>query len=176
MAERTHEGQVDLQPLGTGHAEVVARWLSDPATNRWLSGDLRQQQITERQVALLAANPRNRLWMITLNGAPAGIVVLSQIDVHDRSARIWYLVEEAHRGQGVARRAVCQAVWRGFNELGLESINASVMEPNTPSAQVLIGAGFRPVGILRRGLQFEGRFVDRLLYDIVRTDLDGVEG
>jgi RimJ/RimL family protein N-acetyltransferase len=163
--------RVTIEPLTPATADVAAAWLADPNINQWLSGEFRDQQVVPRQLLLMASSPRNRVWSIMADEVAGGLVALSQIDTHDRSARIWYLIGRYElRGRGVASEAVRLASSRGFVELGLESISASVMAPNEASARVLVAAGFRPAGILRRGLRLGSEFVDRVLYDLVRGD------
>jgi RimJ/RimL family protein N-acetyltransferase len=162
---------VTLAPLDASTAEAAVKWLGDSTINQWLSGEFRDQQVAPRQLLLMASSPRNRVWSIVVDGEPAGLVALSQIDMHDRCARIWYLVGRAElRGRGVATNAVRQACELAFTELNLESISASVMEPNAASARVLLAAGFKPAGVLRHGLRLGQDFVNRVLYDLVRND------
>ena len=64
-----------------------------------------------------------------------------------------------------------------FEELGLRSVNASVMAPNVASARVLERCGFRPAGRLRKGLRLDEEFVDRIVYDLLPEDVaDGRAG
>ena len=168
--------QVRLDQLTSATAELATAWLGNPDINQWLSGEFRGQQVSARQLLLMASSPKNRLWVIAVDDSACGLVVLSQIDSHDRSARIWYLVGDyRQRGKGVAQRAVREAVRLGFAQLELESITASVMESNIGSAQVLLRAGFKPAGVFRRGLRFGDAFVDRQLFDIVRAEVEAEE-
>lgn len=169
--------RVWLEPLTPATAELATAWLGDPDINQWLSGEFRDRQVTARQLLLMASSPKNRVWAIVADDAPCGLVALSQIDPHDRSARIWYLIGDyRQRRKGVARRAVCEAARLGFTDLQLESITASVMASNPGSAQVLLQAGFRPAGVFRRGLRLGDAFVDRQLYDVIRGELRVGEG
>ena len=166
--DRAH---VTIEPLTPATADVAVSWLADPNINQWLSGEFRDQHVATRQLLLMASSPRNRVWAIMADGGAGGLVALSQIDTHDRCARIWYLIGRYElRGRGVATEAVRLATSHAFAELGLESISASVMAPNAASARVLVAAGFKPAGVLRRGLRHGSEFVDRVLYDLVRGD------
>jgi ribosomal-protein-alanine N-acetyltransferase len=52
----------------------------------------------------------------------------------------------------------------GFREVGLERIQAVVFEHNLPSARVLVKAGFRLEGLLRRYYEKDGWYLNGMLY------------
>ena len=165
---------VSLSPFSRDHADLVAGWLSNPGVNRWLYGEFRFQQVSGRQVLLLASSPRNHLMVVNCGDVPCGLVALSQINQHDASADIWYLIgDAAYEGKGVATRAVQLALRVAFGERGLHSLSASVMGPNIASRRVLERSGFRLAGVLREGVRLGDEFVDRLLYDVLRQDIPG---
>lgn len=171
-ADSSAVADVSIGDVVVESAEIVARWLSDPAINQWLFGEVRGQIVSARQVMLMASSPRNRLWLVRCGGEPCGLVALSQVDSHDCSARLWYLLgDQRFGGRGVTTRAVKLVLPAAFTELGLRSVNASVMEPNVASMAVLERCGFRFVGRLRAGLRHGEGFVDRLVYDVLPEDV-----
>jgi RimJ/RimL family protein N-acetyltransferase len=68
-------------------------------------------------------------------------------------------------------RAAAEVVRIGFHELDLRAINAWVVEGNKASVRILESIGFRRIGRQRQCHRIEGRRCDRLLFDIVPSDL-----
>jgi RimJ/RimL family protein N-acetyltransferase len=108
---------------------------------------------------------------ITLGDEAIGAIGLdAHPDVNRFTAEIGYWLGVAHWGRGYATDAVRAATTYGFEQLGLERICANVFEWNPASERILVKAGFRMEGRLRRHVFKDGRFGDALLYAIVRQD------
>jgi RimJ/RimL family protein N-acetyltransferase len=152
--------------------EIVAAWLSRPGINRWLSSGWRGKVVGARALTVAAMNPRNRFLLIRYDGTPVGLVALGDIDTVDGSALIWYLLGRDDLGaKGLVTEGVRQVIQFGFQELGLRTLSASVVQPNEASRRVLEKVGFRLVGTLRQGLVLDKRPVDRVIYDLLPEDL-----
>jgi RimJ/RimL family protein N-acetyltransferase len=162
-----------IAPLTPEHFETVARWLSNPEINRWLSGDWRDKATTASTIAIAVRNRRNRLYLVSQLGQPCGVVALSDIDAADNTAMVWYFLgDRSFSGQGVTSEAVRQMVAVGLSDLGLKSIYAWAMETNVNSIRLLTKAGFKPAGRIRRSSHFAGRQIDRLYFDLTAEDLE----
>src|SRR5688572_9291568 len=95
-----------LVPLASDSFELVAKWLSTPAINRWLSGDWRDKETTATIVAIAARNRKNRFFLFSHDGAPCGLVALSDLELPDKTAMAWYLMgEQQLSGQGITSEA-----------------------------------------------------------------------
>ncbi len=149
----------------------VAEWLSDPGINQWLAGRWHDRTFDARHVSMIAAPPSTRLFLIREHDEPAGLVALSEIDMVERSAGIWFLLDPGQRSKGLATAAVREAARFAFEELELESLRAWVTEGNHPSRRLLERIGFKSAGLFRRGSLLDGRHVDRWLFDLVTGDL-----
>jgi len=160
-----------LAPLAAEQYEMVARWLSKPALNRWLSGDWRDKETSATTIAIAVRNRKNRFFLISHETRPCGLVAFSDIDLSDKTAMVWYLLgEEQFGGKGIVSAAVNQLVQLGFAELSLASMYAWAIESNAASIRVLEKAGFRAAGRLRQSANLAGQQVDRLYFDIIRSD------
>lgn len=161
---------VSIQPVSPDQFELVASWISDPQINRWLYAEWRERAVDARLIAIAANNPKNRLWMVGVDNQLYGLAAIGSISRIDRSGVAWYL-----RGTGAARRngamtiALREVTRRGFLELGLHSVSASIIVGNEPSRRVLIGAGYEYAGRMRSAFYSEGIFLDREFYDCVAT-------
>lgn len=163
----------DIEELTPDFYALAAHWLSDPEINKWLYAEWREHPADERLIALAAHHPRNRLWIITVNGKPYGLCSIGNISKVDRSGVAWCL-----RGSGVkhvpaAMTTSLRKMLRvAFTDMQLRSVNASIMAPNMASRRMVERAGFREAGVLREGFALEGEFVDRILFDILPEDLE----
>jgi len=163
---------ISIAPLAVDGFEIVARWISKPDINRWLSGDWRDKDSTATTIAIAVRNRKNRLFLVSYEGRACGLVALSDIDHSDKTAMVWYLLgEDSLTGKGIVTEAVAQLVAFAFEKMALESLYAWAMECNAPSVRVLGKAGFRPAGRIRRSANMAGQQVDRLYFDCIQSDL-----
>lgn len=123
-------------------------------------------------VAITVRNRRNRLFLVRFAGEPAALVALADLEVADRTAMVWYFLgDETLAGRGVVSGAVRQLAALAFEELGLASLYAWAMEDNVASQRVLLSAGFRDAGRLRKSACSAGEQVDRIYYDLVPGEI-----
>jgi RimJ/RimL family protein N-acetyltransferase len=162
---------INLSELRPEQTELVAGWLSDPATNQWLNSEWRKQEVSPRLVAMALRNPRNRLYMVNFENTACGLIGLYDIDETDRTASLWYFLgDKRFANKGIMTGALQQLAALSFSALGLSSLSAWTMEDNLSSRKVLEKAGFKEAGRLRQSAQFNGRLVDRILFDRTATD------
>lgn len=87
---------------------------------------------------------RHFSFLIFVRGEMVGGVELGPImDADKRRAFLGTWVAEDYAGRGYALRAAEAVVDFGFDDLGLESIDATVLPSNTPSVRVLRYLGFK---------------------------------
>jgi ribosomal-protein-alanine N-acetyltransferase len=159
---------VTIEPLDEDHFALAAKWLSDPDINRWLYAEWRGRAVDERLVAIVAANKRNRLFMVRTGGDAVGLVALGEINELDRSASLWYVLgEKVSASRGLTTQAVGLVVGFAFESLKLHSIHASVVDTNVGSRRVLEKNEFARCGCIRQGFLLDGAFRDRLIFDRV---------
>ncbi len=159
---------IDIRPLEEESYALAASWLSEPATNRWLSSMWRGRRVSVSMLSLVAKSDRNRLYLIRADGTPCGLVGLAEIDRADGNAMIWYLVGvPGMAGKGAATAGIDQAAKLAFGELGLQSLHAWIMEDNAGSRRALEKNGFQLAGRLRQATRSGERQVDRLYYDLL---------
>ncbi len=163
--------QLSLEPLAAQHFQRAAEALGHPEINAWMYVEWRENVVTERTIAAAVLNKRNRLWLVSVDGAAYGLTALGSITNGDQTAAIWYLrFPGTERLPGVMQSAVTWVIRHAFDELGLNSLTASVHADNLSSIGLLEGAGFRRAGVLRQGFSRDGRFVDRVVYDLLRHE------
>jgi RimJ/RimL family protein N-acetyltransferase len=161
-----------IEPLRSEHFVQVAQWLSDPAINRWLTSEWRGRAVDSAVLAMATRNRRNRLYLVRHEAAACGLVALSDLDVIDRCAMIWYVRGERHLGgKGAITNAVNQLCRLAFNDAGLASIYAWIIQANEASRRVLMRNGFREAGVLRDAAVLYGEQVARVYFDLLPGDL-----
>jgi RimJ/RimL family protein N-acetyltransferase len=89
-----------------------------------------------------------------------------------RMGELSYWTFPQHRGKGLARRAAALLCRYGFDNLGLDRIEAYVEPDNLASRRVLSAVGFRQEGLARkRELPQHGDRRDMVLYGLLPEDL-----
>jgi len=160
-----------IEELAPEHFGTVARWVSNPEINRWLSAEWRNKETTSTLLAIAARNRRNRLFLVRYEDRPCGFVGLADIDAMDKTGMVWYFLgEQMLAGRGIISEAVRQLVRLAFLDLGLKSLYAWIMEDNPASGKVLLNAGFKEAGRISSSACSAGRQVDRIYFDIVCKD------
>lgn len=110
-----------------------------------------------------AVDPGRRSWAIDLDGRAIGDVTLSRIDLRHERTWISYWLAPSARGRGIASAAVAAICDHAFAELGLHRIELAHRVDNPASRRVAERCGFRPEGIRRH----------ELLWDGIRHDVEG---
>jgi len=164
----SRDGMVALDELRPDRFELVAEWLSNAEINRWLTSEWRGRTVAASIIAMAVRNPRNRMFVVLYHDQPCGLACLADIDLLDKSAMIWYFLGEPKlAGSGITSSAVRQLARFAFQEMGLGSLYAWVMEDNNRSQRVLQKAGFAWAGRIRNASRSGERQVDRIYFDLL---------
>ena len=89
------------------------------------------------------AEPGSFTWAIRV---PAGFAGGADLKLHDNRWNVSYFVHPAHRGRGIATRALRLVCGWAFDDLGLDAVSTRVRAGNAASLRVLAKVGFRPTG------------------------------
>lgn len=163
---------VTIEELTPDHFALVAQWLSRPETNRWLTADWRGREISPSVIAIAVRHKRNRFFLVRSNGEASGMVALSEIEMEDKIAMVWYFLgREELAGQGTIAQAVSLLSHHCFEQMGMVVLYAWAMEDNLPSRKVLEKCHFRFCGCIRDAANSSGRRVGRLYFDLTPNDL-----
>jgi RimJ/RimL family protein N-acetyltransferase len=149
----------------------VADWLAQKDNYQWLDfGDGRQRLSPEwLQIARQRGTHVVGVFA-TDDDVPLGVVGLSNVNRHFRSATLWVVLgDKSHARRGHATRAVGAMLTYGFQELGLHAINTWIVEHN-PSVRVAERVGFKPIGRQRQCHYIDGRAYDRIWFDLLASE------
>ena len=114
----------------------------------------RRQALYERREAIV--------WGITLKGEDAiiGTCTLYDFSPDFRSTQTGYELHRTYWRKGIMAEAMSAVIAYGFNELGLQRIEANVAAENTRSEGVLLKLGFTYEKNVHQSYVFRGHFVD----------------
>jgi [ribosomal protein S5]-alanine N-acetyltransferase len=112
-------------------------------------------------------------WGITLKDS--GKVIgscgfLNRNSKHYRS-EVGYELSREHWGKGIANEALERVLEFGFEQLGLERIEALIEPKNLSSQKLVERQGFTREGLLRHYEYTNGKFDDLYMYSILKGDL-----
>jgi RimJ/RimL family protein N-acetyltransferase len=117
--------------------------------------------------------PELNFAIVTSKELIGGIGLEPQKDVNRFSVEIGYWLAEPFWGKGIVVEAVkllTEFVFRGKTGIHFNRIFAGVFEGNTASEKVLIKAGYKKEGILRKSVYKEGKFLDQYIYSTLEEE------
>ncbi len=170
---------MQLMPISTPElATLVADWLAEKRISRWLDFGNGVQSPSASSLRIMAQKDSHVLRVFTGDEgtAPIGVVGLSNVDRRFRTGMIWIaLGERRFSAKGHAIRAAAEMLEIGFAEIGLQAVNAWAVERNHASVRIIERLGFRPIGRQRRCHTIDGQVCDRLWYDMLASEFEGME-
>jgi RimJ/RimL family protein N-acetyltransferase len=106
---------------------------------------------------------------VTLDGALIGSIGLS-ISPRFARAELGYWIGRAHWNRGFATEAARALVAYGFGPLALHKVAATHMAHNPASGRVMQKLGMTREGLLREHYARDGRWIDVVIYGVLRCD------
>lgn len=164
---------MELKPVGNADIALIAEWMTLKENYQWLDFGNGTQILTAVSLKIMSQRDIHYLRLFTPDDdeVPAGLVGLSNINREFKTATLWYLLgNKKYSGTGLTRRAVARMLQVAFQELGLQAINAWVIEHNKASIEILKKNHFQPAGRIRQCHYIDGCCHDRLLFDILNSE------
>ena len=97
-------------------------------------------------------------------------------DKESARAQMGYDLKPAYWGRGIMREAVERMIAFGFEEMGLNRIQALIMSSNSRSIGLVQRVGFTREGVLRDYSVFEGKRMDEHMYSLLRREWEASRG
>jgi ribosomal-protein-alanine N-acetyltransferase len=159
-----------LRPLQLHDAVAWSAYLNRPGVIEHTSwGDISPAAIA----ALIGSYAENRdalRWAIVdTSGRLLGTVGLNEIARAHGRAELAYDLDPLHQGRGLATHAALAVMNWAHDALGLQRIQATVLDSNASSIAVLERIGMQREGILRQYRKVRGQARDYWMYAAVRT-------
>ncbi len=116
-----------------------------------------------------------KLLIMTKEGERIGVIGVNKYNRLSGTAEIGYWIVSKMRGKGYGKEALSLFLDLLFKELNFRRVYAFTYETNLASQRVLEGNGFKLEGRLRKHSYSgsEGRYVDLLVYGILREEWKG---
>ncbi|RIW37281.1 N-acetyltransferase [Bacillus salacetis] len=114
----------------------------------------------------------NNRWLILRkdDGEPIGTCGYDSWDSENRIAEIGYDLWQDEWGKGYMKETLAAAIKSGFDNMGLNRINAYTAIKNEKSSKLLESLGFIKEGIYRDKHLFRGSFYDHFSYSLLKRD------
>ncbi len=164
--------RVELRPLAPEDRDRLLDWRNSPAVARYMFADAAiTPEEHARWFAGIAGDARRAYWIIEIDGAPAGLANLYDIDRANRRCT-WgsYLAEPKMRGKGVGSYVEYLIIDRVFGELGLEKLWCEVLAFNEVAWKLHLSFGFQIEARLRRHVVNAGEPQEVLGLGLLRED------
>lgn len=165
-----------LRPMASEDIDFVFDHFSDPEVHQYL---LDEPPVTEyaqaQEIVEFYLEPDGKAynrWVIVqkFDDQPIGTCGYHKWDKRYFRAEIGYDLNPACWGQGYMFESLGAAITNGFEQMGLNRIDALVYVENERSIKLLQRLGFKQEGILRDYFYSDGKFYDHFLFALLRRE------
>ena len=143
--------KVTLRPVHDDDKDRLLAWRNSPDVAAYMYSD---HPITPeahaRWFAAVHGDPRRLYWIVEVDGGPAGLANLYDIDrAQGRASWAYYLADPAVRGKGVGGYVEFWMIEQVFTALGLRKLWCEVLASNEAVWKLHERFGFRREALLR---------------------------
>jgi RimJ/RimL family protein N-acetyltransferase len=151
------------------------QWLNDPSIHgQMLVSPPVGLAETQQWFSKTLLNESRRDFVFTLDGAaPAEAVAMGGLtDIHPRHRRaeLYIFVRPGMTGRGIGSRATVWLCEYGYSELDLNRIYLHTTDLNDAARRLYARLGFKDEGTLRGHAFHRGRFIDRHVQGVLRSE------
>ena len=155
--------------------EIVNRWRNDPALISQLGANFRYiNPEVDRRWFENYMNNRSRAVRCAVcteeSDSVLGMVSLLDIDNLNQSGVFHIMIGPEGQGRGAGSFALREMLKHAFYNLNLQRVELEVLEENARARHVYEKAGFVLEGRKRRAVYKEGRFLDVMMYSILKEE------
>lgn len=161
---------VTLSPIRPGDSETMFRWINDPETVRF-NAPFKPVHWANHQEWVQSLGKLSNKVVFAIRAADnlIGIVQLIDVDPINRSAELTIRIgAETHRGSGYGSLALRLAISFAWCDLNLNRVWLRVFADNTRAIRAYKKVGFVEEGVMREAAHIDGRFVDMIIFGILR--------
>ena len=165
-----------LRPLRMRDADDLFAYAKDPEVSRHVLWDTHESIWDSRRFLRAAIRQYHRglpgSFAIVLKDSGRMIVTVGFMWLNPdyKSAEVGYSLSRDYWNRGIMTEALREVIRFGFDELGLNRIEAQHETSNPASGKVMAHVGMKYEGVLRQRIKNKGCFVDVALYAILRGD------
>jgi RimJ/RimL family protein N-acetyltransferase/predicted enzyme related to lactoylglutathione lyase len=171
----TRTGSLRLVPTDALLAPILWTWRQEPGARH----NMPIRQVSAEDLAVRLSRSGSDLtdrtrdeyrWFIERDGEPVGTVALKNVSRVNGHAEIGYHVAEAHQRRGIGTFAVSACLDLAFADVDFHRVFATISAHNLASQSLAHKLGFRREACLREHHRIEGRFVDQLVFAVLRDE------
>lgn len=166
-----------LKRLQLGSSGVIFKAIDSDREHlrRWLPfvDDTRRAEDTEMFIksALHTNFPRKDLiYEIWYKHAFTGLIALKEIDGWNKKTELGYWIISKVQGMGIITKSCSALLDISFDQLGMNRVQLKAALGNARSSMVAERLNFRFEGIERAGEQHHGKYLDLMVYSILRKE------
>lgn len=174
-----------MRPISPGDAEAIWPYAADPDTSRFMSWNphrtLEETKAFIADVSRRMADGTTIAWIVAErdSGAVCGIVSLIGILRTHRALRydkaeLAYWIGKPFQRRGYATEACSAALEYAFGSLCLNKVTVAHAAENAASKNLIVRLGFREVGTEYQHFAKNGRWIDHVIYELLRSDYEHV--
>ena len=147
-------------------------WINNPENNQFLHYDIPISiEGTEQWFDSHAGDDSRYDAVIEVDGVAVGTIGLLDIDKKNSRAEYYIAMgETAYKGKGIAKEASKLILDYGFTTIGLNRIYLYTEIDNVAAQRLFEKVGFIREGLLRHDILSHGKYVDRIIYGVLRED------
>ncbi len=174
--------QLQLRMFTIDDAEALFEltMASKPYLREWLGWldyietvDDSKRNIEGRIKGLMETGGYPKSFAIMYQGKLAGTIGFNDIDRGIKCGTIGYWLGQDFQGKGIMSQALETLIEYGFRDLGLNKIEIRVATGNSKSRSLPERLGFRQEGVLRDAEWLYDRYVDHVVYGLLRAEWTG---
>lgn len=162
-----------LRAIEERDAEVLMELINDPEVENSVCGWSYPVSLSAQKKWIEnLSNDTAVRYAIEINGSVKGVIIISAIDMKNRTANMNIKLLKNVRGNGFATRAVKLIISYCFNELNMHCLTANVIERNIKSRKLWEKLGFCQDGILRERIYKNGSYHNIIAFSLLRKEFD----
>lgn len=168
--------RLTLRRIAASDVQEVFEIRSDTETMKYSARPLAQtkQYAIDHITKVNLAIDRNESinWAITLKGQNKliGMVGFVRIQPRNYRAEVGYVLHADFQGKGIMQEALAEVLNYGFSSLQLNSVMAVVDPANLASIKLLSRFHFEKEAYLKENVFFGGKFLDTMVYALLRRN------
>ena len=173
-------GNIRLAALAEEDAGLLFEMVNDPETESGIVGWSlpvsweRHLEWMHKPDSLEAG--RIRFAVKNAEGATAGMISLTEIDLKSRSAAVNIKIAQRYRNQGLGKQAIAALTAYAFGQLNLHRLEMDILESNIASQKTLENIGFTLEGTRREKIYKNGAYRNLREYGLLKRDANRKTG
>ncbi|WP_440117767.1 GNAT family N-acetyltransferase [Paenibacillus sp. QZ-Y1] len=169
-----------LRPITYADLEDMYRYCAVPAVSEYTTWDAHQSKEDTKAFidVLMSQYENNKLGPWGIEDKQTNKLIGScnylGCDSNSMKVELGYVLSNEYWGQGITTEAVRRIIQFGFEDIGLERIQAKCMVNNIGSAKVMEKAGMKFEGVLRNFMRVKNELQDLKMYAILKEDFQSL--